>query len=146
MQTRKTNDGGLFERVGGVEGIRKLTNCFYDIMEASPEAAAIRDMHPKDLDATRENLALFLSGFLGGPFLYKEKHGTGINLTDVHALYDIGIPERDSWLACMEQALAKQQIAEEVQRELMERFMIPAEKIRSFCQQQFHRTLHVYKS
>lgn len=145
MHTDNTHGSDLYERVGGEDGLRSLANCFYDIMEESSEAEKIREMHPENLDETRENLTLFLCGWLGGPHLYREKHGTGLNLTEVHRLYDIDVEERDSWLSCMEKALSLQAMEEDIKQELMRRFSVPAEKIRSFCQQQFHRTVPLRK-
>lgn len=145
MHVDKTNGANLYDRIGGVDRLRSLANCFYDIMEESQEAKKIREMHPENLDETRENLTLFLCGWLGGPHLYEKKHGTGLNLTEVHRFYDIDIEERDSWLACMEKALSMQGMGEDIKIELMRRFRLPAEKIRNFCQQEFHRTIPLRK-
>ncbi len=125
----------VFNMLGGVAGVRALANCFYDIMDKIPEAQTIRDMHPKDLGPTRENLTLFLCGWLGGPSLYKEKFGP-INLTSHHALLKINIAERDMWLTCMEQALDKQAIDNDLKTYLLKRFRVPAGKICAWCQQQ----------
>ncbi len=125
----------VFNMLGGVEGVRTLANCFYDIMDEIPEAQKIRDMHPKNLGPTRENLTLFLCGWLGGPSLYKEKYGP-INLTDHHAHLKINIAERDMWLTCMEQALDKQAIDNDLKTYLLLHFRVPAGKICAWCQQQ----------
>ncbi|MFT5698534.1 MAG: hemoglobin [Desulforhopalus sp.] len=127
-----------FSLLGGVEGVRALANRFYDIMGDLPEARKIRDMHPDNLAPTRENLTLFLCGWLGGPALYKEKHGQ-INLTNLHALLEINAAERDMWLSCMEQALDQQDIENDLKKRLLERFRVPAEIIHTCCQQQFLR-------
>lgn len=120
--------------LGGIEGLRALSNCFYDIMAEIPEARRIRAMHPKDLGQTRENLTLFLSGWLGGPPLYLKKHGSA-NLTDIHAHLDIDETDRDMWISCMKQALNKQEVEEGLKTYLIERLQIPAEKIRATCQE-----------
>ena len=120
--------------LGGIEGLRALSNCFYDIMAEIPEARRIRDMHPKNLEPTRENLTLFLCGWLGGPPLYLEKFGS-MNLTDIHAHLDINKNDRDMWISCMEQALDKQGIEEGLKSYLLERLQVPAEKIRATCQE-----------
>ncbi len=134
MDDTTTNSNNAFHLLGGLEGVRALADSFYDIMTKIPEAREIRNMHPEDLGATRENLTLFLSGWLGGPPLYVEKYGS-VNLTNIHALLDIDDAERDMWLSCMEQALHKQPIADELKRSLLNRFRIPAEKIRVTCQE-----------
>ena len=37
-----------FNAAGGVEGIRRLVDDFYDFMDTLPEAETIRRMHPND--------------------------------------------------------------------------------------------------
>ena len=122
-----------FKAAGGVEGIRKLVDDFYDIMDASPQTRVIRGMHTTDLDVTRDKLARFLSGWLGGPRLYREKYGA-ISITGVHGHLDIGEQERDAWLGCMEQAIAKQDYSEDFSVYLLEQLGVPAERIRVFCE------------
>lgn len=136
MDNKAKDKSSAFEMLGGVEGVRTLSNCFYGIMSSKPEARKIRDMHPSNLDLTCENLTLFLCGWLGGPPLYKEKYGAP-NLTRLHALLEINEPERDMWLSCMELAIEQQDIDDDLKKQLIERFAVPAEKIRNWCQQQF---------
>lgn len=136
MENKATHELTAFEMLGGVEGVRTLANCFYDIMSSKPEARRIRDMHPSNLDTTCENFTLFLCGWLGGPPLYKEKYGS-LNLTGLHALLKINETERDMWLACMALAIEKQNLEDDFKKRLLERFRVPAEKIRNWCQQQF---------
>jgi hemoglobin len=130
----------VFNMLGGIEGLRALANCFYDIMHELPEAKKIRHMHPENLGPTRENLTLFLCGWLGGPPLYKEKYGP-IDLTNHHAHLKINIAERDMWLTCMEQALDKQAIDDDLKAYLLKRFRVPAEKICAWCQQQILQSI-----
>ena len=134
MERKATYTQSTFEMLGGLEGVRALADCFYDLMEEIPEYRKIREMHPRNLDQTRENLTLFLSGWLGGPPLYLEKHGS-VNLTELHAHLAIGILERETWLSCMEQALDKQNIEENLKTQLLQRFRVPADKIRTTCQE-----------
>jgi len=60
----------------GEQGIRDLTSAFYDIMDILPEAADVRAMHAEDLGPMKEKLADYLTGWMGGPPLYADKHGT----------------------------------------------------------------------
>jgi hemoglobin len=138
MEGKAKYGKNAFMMLGGVEGVRALANCFYDIMEDVPDAREIREMHPENLGPTRENLTLFICGWLGGPSLYKEKYGS-VDLTDLHVLLDINVTERDIWLSCMEQALDKQPIENGLKHYLLERFRAPAGKICTVCQQQFQR-------
>ena len=88
----------------GEDGIRQLTDAFYDIMDTLPEVAGIRALHAEDLSGIKEKLAEYLIGWMGGPPLYSDKHGT-VCLTSPHENYHIGPSERDQWLLCMNRAL-----------------------------------------
>lgn len=90
-----------YQRIGGEEGVRRLVDRFYDLME---DREIIRKLHPEDLSESREKLFLFLSGWLGGPQLYVEKHGHPM-LRRRHLPFPIGVEERDAWMACMKQAM-----------------------------------------
>ncbi len=90
-----------YQRIGGEEGVRRLVDRFYDLMEGKE---IIRKLHPEDLSQSREKLFLFLSGWLGGPQLYVEKHGHPM-LRRRHLPFPIGVEERDAWMACMKQAM-----------------------------------------
>jgi len=135
MDKKVRDEKSAFEMLGGIKGARALANTFYEIINSLPEAKKIRDMHPTELKQTSEKFALFLSGWLGGPPLYKEKYGT-LDLTGLHALLKIGEAERDMWLSCMEKALEQQEIEEEFKIYLLGRFRVPAEKIYGWCRQQ----------
>ena len=108
----------------GENGIRHLTNTFYDIMDSLPEAAGLRAMHAKDLSAMKEKLADYLIGWMGGPPLYADKYGT-VCMTTPHEPYHIGPAERDQWLLCMDKALEQTGASEE----LVEMLKIPLFRI-----------------
>ena len=92
--------------IGGEEGVRRLVERFYDLMDTLPEAEGIRAMHPKDLKGSRQKLFWFLSGWTGGPQLFVERYGHP-RLRMRHAPYAIGESERDQWMLCMRQALGE---------------------------------------
>ena len=119
-----------FQAAGGEEGIRQLIDDFYDIMDTLPEARGIRDMHPQDLTGSRDKLARFLCGWLGGPKLYREKYGR-IQIPRAHNHLRIGIHERDTWLLCMWKALGAQPYEEDLKRYLIEQLFVPAERSRN---------------
>ena len=118
-----------FRAAGGEAGIRRWVDRFYDLMETRPDARSIREMHPADLTTSRDKLARFLCGWLGGPRRYAEKYG-GIRIPLAHARYDIGGPERDAWLACMAEALETQPFAPDFKTYLLRELAVPAERIR----------------
>ena len=108
----------------GEDGIRQLTSTFYDIMDTLPEAAGLRAMHAKDLSPMKGKLADYLTGWMGGPPLYADKHGT-VCMTTPHEPYHIGPEERDQWLLCMDKALEQTNASEE----LVEMLKIPMFRI-----------------
>ncbi|MBT5220864.1 MAG: globin, partial [Woeseia sp.] len=73
-----------FQAAGGETGIRKLVNEFFDRMGSDPRFVTIHGMHPEDKEISRDKLARFLCGWLGGPKLYNEKYGA-IGIPRVHA-------------------------------------------------------------
>jgi len=119
-----------FNAAGQQEGIRKLVDDFYDVMEEHNKAEKIRKMHPADLEESRDKLALFLCGWLGGPRLYREKYGA-ISIPGSHSHLRIGATERDAWLLCMEQALKLQPYADDFKAYLLEQLAVPAERCRT---------------
>ncbi len=101
----------------GEDGIRELVDVFYDIMDTLPEAAGIRAMHAADLSPMKEKLADYLTGWMGGPPRYADKHGT-VCMTEPHEPYHIGPEERDQWLLCMDRALKQIGASDELQEML----------------------------
>ena len=118
-----------FRAAGGEEGIRKLVYEFFDRMGGDPRFAVIFDMHPDDKDISRDKLARFLCGWLGGPKLYQEKYGS-ISIPRVHEHLAIATPERDQWLSCMRETVAEQPFAAEFKTYLMQQLFVPAEGVR----------------
>jgi hemoglobin len=106
-----------FELIGGAPAVLALVTKFYDLMDASPEAANVRKLHAASLKRSREKLHDFLTGWLGGPQIYVEKHGNPM-LRARHLPFAIGEVERDEWLWCMERASHAQEMPE-VLRELL---------------------------
>jgi hemoglobin len=119
-----------YERIGGDAKVRALVARFYDLMDAEPGFAGIRALHPADLASSREKLYLFLSGWLGGPQLYAQKHGHPM-LRARHLHAAIGIAERDQWLACMSRAMEDVEIDEGLRRELYNAFYKTADWMRN---------------
>ena len=95
-----------YDLAGGEAGVRALVRRFYELMDTLPEAYAIRKLHPADLSGSEEKLYMYLTGYLGGPQLYMEKHGHP-RLRARHLPFPIGGNERDQWMLCMRQAMAE---------------------------------------
>lgn len=119
-----------YELIGGAEGLRRIVDRFYDIMDTDPAAAGIRAMHGADLGPIREKLFDFLSGWLGGPPLYFQRPDRKC-LHSAHADYAIGEAERDQWLMCMYRALEDTGVAPETRELLRQPFFIVADFVRN---------------
>ncbi len=119
-----------FNAAGGVEGIKKLVDAFYDAMETIPQAQHVREMHRPNLDESRDKLTRFLAGWLGGPKLFSEKYGP-IRIPVAHRHLSIGPAERDAWLACMQIAINEQPYPQEFRDYFMKQIYVPAERSRN---------------
>ncbi len=121
----------MYERIGGEAGVRTLVRTFYDIVETEPEGEPLRVMHNEGngLAHAREAQFLFLSGFLGGPQLYVEQFRHS-NVRKLHEHLSVGAVEAQSWLACMDKALAKT-ADEDTRRDLMQTFARVAQALRN---------------
>jgi hemoglobin len=120
----------VYQRLGGEEGVRALVERFYDLMDVDPRYARLRAVHGESLDQAREKLFLFLSGWLGGPPLYVQRHGHP-RLRARHLPFSIGVKERDQWLACMAQALGDVDCPADLKPRLMEAFFQTADWMRN---------------
>lgn len=104
MTEHAVNPHSPYALLGGEEGIKQLSAAFYRAMDESQEAANIRAMHGTDLGDIEQKLFEYLSGWFGGPHLYREKYQT-VCLTSPHKGYHIDAKARDEWLFCMNKAL-----------------------------------------
>ncbi|MDC0575149.1 group II truncated hemoglobin [Nitrosomonadaceae bacterium] len=95
-----------YKLMGGEIALRRLVDCFYDLMDEDPDYFGIRKLHPEELNSSRDKLFMFLSGWTGGPSLYFEKYGEP-RLRSRHLPFSIGIDERDQWLSCMNRAMER---------------------------------------
>jgi hemoglobin len=119
-----------YTRIGGDVAIRKLVDRFYELMDELPEAYAARKIHPADLSESNNKLFDFLSGWLGGPQRYIEKHGHPM-LRQRHFPYAIGPEERDQWLLCMQLALEETVTDESLRKILYAQFAQLGEHMRN---------------
>ncbi|NMG43856.1 globin [Aromatoleum toluvorans] len=117
-----------YARLGGEAAVRRLVERFYALMCELPEAAAIRAMHPQDLRHAKEKLFMFLSGWLGGPPLYAERHGPP-RLGRAHAGFGIDRAARDAWMLCMTRTLEEQVPDAELRAQLLAAFAKVADSI-----------------
>ena len=116
-----------FLAAGGEQGLISLASAFYRQMETLDEAKKIRAMHPEDLTESIDKLARFLSGWLGGPKLYREKYGS-ISIPRAHQHLAISPTEMDAWLLCMEKALESANYPDDFKAYLLKQLAVPASR------------------
>ena len=119
-----------YQRIGGEAKVRELVQRFYDHMDELPETYGIRKLHAEDLSGSRQKLFDFLTGWMGGPPLYTDKHGHP-RLRRRHLPFGIGESERDQWMHCMQLALAEVVGDEQLRAELYKAFMKVADHMRN---------------
>jgi hemoglobin len=129
METSYGTGAASYEAAGGHEGVSRLVDAFYDVMDSVPEARVIRAMHDADLALSREKLKVFLSAWLGGPNEYRGRFGP-ISIPGVHAHLAIGAAERDAWLYCMQRAVEEQPWRDDFKAYFMRVIAVPAERVR----------------
>ncbi len=120
----------LYDLIGGEEGIVKLVNVFYDIVETNPEGHKLHLLHLRGngIAHSRVEQFNFLSGFLGGPKLYVEKHGHS-NVRSMHEHVEINSEAKEIWLKCMSMAIDDIGIAPNIKDKLMSNFTVIAERL-----------------
>jgi hemoglobin len=108
----------LYERIGGDEALRMLTDKFYDLVF---NHELISRLFKTDKDLIKEKQRLFLTQFLGGPQLYSEVYGHPM-MRARHMPHTITEDDAVAWLQCMSAAVGQLPISKELKDELFDRF------------------------
>ena len=119
-----------YQRIGGEAKVRELVNRFYQLMDELPEAYGIRKLHAEDLSNSAQKLFDFLSGWMGGPQLYVQKHGHPM-LRRRHLPFPIDSSARDQWMHCMQLALDDVVEDARLRDELYQAFLKVADHMRN---------------
>jgi hemoglobin len=130
MTENETQPASPFDLIGGESGVRALVERFYDLMELEPGYAVLRGVHGPDLASARDKLFWFLCGWLGGPQHFVERFGHP-RLRARHMPFEIGIQERDQWLACMVQAMGDVELDAGLREQLQKSFFQTADWMRN---------------
>lgn len=122
-----------FARLGGVDGVRALSEAFYDAMDAHEPALSklhVCDPEGRVCRESRDRFGLFLIGWLGGPQEYMETHGHP-RLRMRHAAVTVNTDTRDAWLRSMQRALDARGITGGLRHFLDARFAQVADFLRN---------------
>ncbi len=120
----------LYDLVGGEYGVLNLVKVFYDIVETENSAHQLLLLHLRGngLAHSRVEQFNFLSGFLGGPKLYVEKHDHS-NVRTMHEHVEINAESKDIWLTCMSAAIDQIGLDASTKSKLMRNFTMVAERL-----------------
>jgi hemoglobin len=96
----------FFEAIGGEDGMREMMYRFYDKIYESN----IMNFFPQDrveFDKIKVKNSKFFIQVCGGPKVYEETDGVGLDEFMIHVHDDFSIPEkaRIEWLGCMRETL-----------------------------------------
>jgi hemoglobin len=100
-----------FERIGGHDVIRRITDRFYDLMDSDPAYARLRAMHAADLWPMRVSLPSFLAGWAGGPRDWWEAN-PGKCMMSAHGGLGIDRDTAGQWVEAMNRAIADAALAD----------------------------------
>ncbi|MCL1148076.1 group II truncated hemoglobin [Shewanella marinintestina] len=103
-QDRDPNQSNAYDRIGGEQVIRAIAHQFYAQMQSNPTTQELLAIHRAPIEESEQKLFEFLSGWLGGPQLYQQKHGHPA-LRARHMPFKVDETMRDQWLVCMNAAI-----------------------------------------
>ncbi|MFE4793814.1 group II truncated hemoglobin [Streptomyces sp. NPDC056708] len=95
----------LYEAVGGMDALRRLSNTFYDNVLADPLLAPVfADFTPTHI----EHVAVWLAEIFEGPAGFTGQHGGHQALLRAHLGLSITEPQRLRWMELMTDAVEKE--------------------------------------
>ena len=103
-EERDPQQSNAYDRIGGEKTIRALAQQFYLQMQSKQETKKLLSIHRAPISESEQKLFEFLSGWLGGPQLYQQKHGHPA-LRARHMPFKVDETMRDQWLVCMKAAI-----------------------------------------
>jgi hemoglobin len=101
---RDTEQSNAYDLIGGDKVIKAIAHEFYQQMQTRGDTQALLAIHRAPIAESEQKLYAFLSGWLGGPQLYQQKHGNPA-LRARHMPFAIDESMRDQWLTCMQVAI-----------------------------------------
>ncbi|NTV09338.1 MAG: group II truncated hemoglobin [Zoogloea sp.] len=88
----------------GDDGITRLVDRLYYWMAVLPEVRPVMRMHTRNMDEVKTRLRAFLTGWFGGPDLYRATYGEPF-MRRRHFGFPIDSVARDMWMTCLRRAL-----------------------------------------
>lgn len=99
------DQSSLYAAIGGEEGIARLVAAYVRILKENPTVGELRSLYtPEGISRYDSRMREFLSGWLGGPALYQERHGLPM-LRESHRAIPIDRALMREWMRVMRMAL-----------------------------------------
>lgn len=108
----------LYDRLGA-DNLQLLVDYFYDLVFTDEQLAPLFNKTPKEVIKNKQ--LLFLTQFLGGPGAYSELYGHP-KMRARHMPHEITESKAIAWLQCMNKAVYKLPIDEQLKKELFSSF------------------------
>jgi hemoglobin len=89
----------LYQQIGAAK-LREIVQTFYPLVKADP---LLTDLFPEHLSETMNKQEAFLTGFLGGPPLYRQTYGHPM-LRGKHMKFKITLHHARAWFECFTEA------------------------------------------
>jgi len=112
----KNPSAKFYEAIGGEEGMKALMYDFYDIIYDS-DIAHFFPQDEEEFEAVKVKNTKFFIQLCGGPKVYEsETKGADLNeyMIRIHDDFSIYEKSRYEWLGCMEEALRKVKLDQEI--------------------------------
>lgn len=110
----KNPDPRILE-VLGEEKFREFVGSFYDIVVEDNDIAHFFPQEGEDLERAKQNSGDFFVQLLGGKKCFDERRG-GKSMEYVHSRFSVTPKAREGWLHCMQLALEKLELADELKQ------------------------------
>lgn len=108
----------LYDRLGA-ENLKEMLDSFYDLVFEDERINFMFANTPKEV--IKEKQFLFLTQFLGGPDLYSQQYGHP-KMRARHLPHSITESKAIAWLQCMNTAVYRLPISDELKKELFSCF------------------------
>ncbi|MDY0013440.1 MAG: group II truncated hemoglobin [Rhodocyclaceae bacterium] len=114
----------------GEAGIARLVERIYHWMAILPEAQSAQRLHSPDTREVQARLKAFLSGWLGGPDLFRPRYGEPC-MRRRHMAFPIDSATRNAWMAAFRRALDETVTAPALHALLLAQFQAMADHLRN---------------
>lgn len=101
------NTPSAFQLIGGNETVMAIVDRFYDLIDSDPDYAGLRALHGPDLGPTRDGLASYITGWLGGPRDWFDTPGKGC-IMSLHAPLAVTTDIAGQWTHAMIRAISSE--------------------------------------